>query len=282
MSGTILCTTNTCGNISNLEKKTINMVIFLIPVRHPSSAADYAKTWQLLINSLRNIARQTDDNWHDIVTANKILEIPPNLPLEKLTFLTYNGTAHGHTKTKWNQQEFLRHMRDKASKRMCGVRYAIEHLRPTWYFMMDADDYVANDLVQTIHTFPANCQCFTIDCGVTINSITGEYTLTHGFNQMCGTSIGFSASLIHQHVNNGKSTIGTLLGEHIFSQSGAYVCKRHQLTDRPYAAYIIHDDNHGLYLWGATRLVEQNHIIVSDIDLARLGILGLTSGKNKI
>jgi hypothetical protein len=42
---------------------------------------------------------------------------------------------------------------------------------------------------------------------------------------------------------------------------------------------MIHDDNHGLHLWGAKNLVDTHHQPVSNVDKKRLGILGLTKRK---
>jgi hypothetical protein len=254
------------------------MVVFLIPVRHPNSAIDYNTTWQLLIDSLRNIYRQTDGDWHAIITANKILHMPHDLPLGNITFLTYSGEECGHTLKKWNQQKFLKHNKDKANKRMCGVKYAKENLNPKWYFMMDADDYISNDLVETIHTFPANIKCVTIECGVVVNTMNGVCTLNNDFNRCCGTSIGFKSQFLHLHLHN-RQLMWALLGKHIFCQSGAHMWKRRKLEDKPYATYMIHDDNHGLHLWGAKNLVDTHHQPVSNVDKKRLGILGLTKRK---
>lgn len=251
------------------------MIAFLIPVRHELSVPDYSKTWKLLNHTLASIARQDCDQWCVIVCANKVLPVQAGLPLNKITFLEYKRDYIGRSMMTWSTAEFRQHLLDKAIRRKVAFDYARQHIRPTWCFMADADDYVSTDLASTIlSTTEHHHQMVTVDTGLIVSLSRRCYIQTQEFNDVCGTSVAFRSSLIEANLSKDEP-LTLLLSQHRFSQfeSAFQAYQRHSLQGRPYAAYLQHDDNHGRKLWAHTKFFNDEGVCsITDDVRERFGI----------
>jgi hypothetical protein len=228
------------------------MIIFLIPVRHNDGVKDYNLLWWRLNNTLRSIVLQTDDDWRVVVCANKVLPIFNDIPDDKVIFIEQQRPFIAHTQLKWDAQYFRSHVIDKAMRRQCGVLYSMNmNWKPEWYFMVDADDYLALDLVENLHALPANSLCVGITRGVVLNT-KNEYYVTDNFNEMCGTSFGVRPSLLYDTMNQHDNTNTCVLLGHHQPKYFMRLCKNTQvscLSNKVYAGYLLHEENHGKYLY---------------------------------
>ena len=244
------------------------MIVFLIPVRHEAGVNDYDKIWRLLNYTLTSIAAQDCPDWHVVVCANTVLPIWGSLPSHKITFLEQKRDFLGRTLNAWNFHDFREHLRDKAYRRRCGVVYALEHLRPTWYFMADADDYVSSDLVSTIlDTTEPRHLVTTVNCGLIVNAGKNLYSVTDDFNTMCGTSIAIRTRLVHQSLSS-PLDIGICLGQHKYERYFTDLCQQnehHTLEHIPRAAYLQHEQNHGRKIWNYTKQMDAAMPITDEI-----------------
>jgi hypothetical protein len=229
-------------------------VIFLIPVRHEDGVEDYGDVWQRLISMLRSIANQTVPNWHAMVVANKVLPIPSDLPSRQITFVELQRSFIGCSPAHWDEDEFREHLIDKAVRRHCGVVAAMQQdFKAAWYFMADADDYVANDLVSTIlSTTELHHKIVTLQRGLLLTA-KQEYVELDQFSEHCGTSIAIRSSLIHDNLHN-NNHVGALFGQHSF-QHFEDLCRhseRHVLGQIPRVTHALHTQNYRGNLWDAS------------------------------
>jgi hypothetical protein len=227
-------------------------VVFLIPIRHHNSVQDYSHTWSMLQRTLFSLSSQDCDSWHAVVCGNKILPLDHRLTQSKITCLQYNGKFVGYTVDKWDEEHIKKHIQDKAIKRQCGVMYASEHVFPKWYFMLDADDIVANDLVSSIktRTLPRH-RIIKVNNGLMVRD--WQYYQTDAFNTFCGSSVGCLSSFLNYQISsNHPSNLVTLLGLHNTQKYYDGVCSDEStlcLIDKPYCAYMIHNENHSKNTW---------------------------------
>ena len=228
------------------------MIVFLIPVRHESGVENYEKLWLLLNHTLASVAAQDCDDWHVVVVANKVLPIHASLPSRKITFIEYKRRFQGKALIRWNEEEFQRHIVDKALRRRTGIVWVRQQLSPTWYFMLDADDYVSNDLVSTIvSTTEPKHSMVTVDSGLVVSLRHQTYYATSEFNTMCGSSVALRAPWVHHELEN-EDVIYTLLAQHRhkYFKGILPMYARHSLYGHPRAAYLQHNQNHGRAIWG--------------------------------
>jgi hypothetical protein len=218
------------------------VIVFLIPVKHPQNSFDYKRTWGLLNRTLRSICQQTVDDYRIIVSCNKALPLHPLIPEGKVTVLTIDATPieEGHPSGDWHTPQFDEHIRDKGLKRKHCLDYASMTICPSHYFLMDADDYVAPDLVEQI--LLKDQEMCLLDHGICFSLSTRVYYEIDSFFLNCGSSVAFAADWIYSQPNQIE-----LLG------ATKAVVARHPNPYRistPYmAAYCQHGDNHGLNLW---------------------------------
>ncbi len=254
-----------CLHFHNL--KGVIMITFLIPVRHHLGVVNYPAIWQYLISSLDSLHRQTDCDWKAVVCASEILETP-NYG-DHVHFLRHDGEFFGQTMLNWNYQEFRSHVQDKATRRLCGLRYAMDNDWPTsWYFMMDADDLVANDLVQLLRCIPDIYSLCTIEHGIILDEENGLFLNERNFNQCCGTSVGIRPQIFDRLLRFGDMKIVTsLLGIHEWNNAaGRYYDNkdRYRIKEGVMAAYRLHTQNHGRHLWRAMDRVRREGLSLTD------------------
>lgn len=231
-----------------------SMIVFLIPVRHHEGVKDYEQIWGLLNNTLMSLAAQDCHDWHAIVCASKVLPIASVLPQRKISFLEHVGSRICFNPPKWSQLDVEAHILDKAERRrVCAESCRKRDLRPTWYFIADADDYIANNLVSTIlATTEPRHSVVTLDTGIMLDTHNQSYLTVDNFHNLCGTSIAIHASLVDSVADSDEHS-NTLLGQPRFPRllAGQY-CRypnRHSLSGLPRAAYTLHDQNYGRSLW---------------------------------
>ena len=229
------------------------MIVFLIPVRHEDSVSDYNSTWTMLNYSLTSLAAQDNVQWHAVICANKVLPMWKELPHEKLTFIEHERDYVGKSLSQWDQAEFDQHLLDKTIKRRIAAEYASRTLKPSWYFMMDADDCVSNNLVSSIHMVSQRQYLFiNLAQGLVVDTKTHTYRTATDFNRICGTSVAIRPSLVHHHFNETSNLI-SLLAQHRFEDYHKRFCQyyyqRYAIESRSLAAYVQHDDNYGRAIW---------------------------------
>jgi hypothetical protein len=225
-------------------------VTFLIPVRHQDGVADYPRLWNLLKDTLASVAAQVNLDWHAIVVANKMLPVPNTLPLDKITFISLERQYKGWSPLKFETKDFKKHLIDKAMRRRCGVIHARNAIKPDWFFMVDADDYVSRDLVATIKymTEPQH-KMVVVETGLMVSAARQVYTVTDDFNIVCGTSLGIRADYLYQQMEVNEQRFHTLLSQHHAQYFPMAQREMLRLRGTPYAAYLLHDQNHGVHLW---------------------------------
>jgi len=225
------------------------MIVFLIPVRHHESVKDYEQVWGLLNNTLMSMAAQDCSDWHAMVCTSKKLPVAGALPHRQITFVEHTGNRICHNPPGFSEADIAAQILDMAERRrVCLEECYKKKLSPKWYFMADADDYVASNLVSTIlsSTEPRH-MVVTLDTGIMLDVNTGTYATINNFHQMCGTSIAINASFIHSAREH--DAVNDFLGNptfyHMLAGKHCGYCSRHSLAGIPRAAYVQHDQNYG-------------------------------------
>lgn len=159
---------------------------FLIPVRHPANASDWARLKANLTQTVRSIAGQTNDNWRALIIANEgsdLPALPPRFAVEWVDFppnqLHDKGSSASH-------DDFLDAFRiDKGRRVLKGMLRA----RDSRFFMIvDDDDFVSANIVQYVADH-REANGWTIDRGYVWDDGGTILYRHHHFNHVCGSSL---------------------------------------------------------------------------------------------
>ena len=158
-------------------------IVFVVPVRHHLSVANWHVVKQNLAETLRSIAGQTSDNWECRVVANEGADLPSfpprcsarlvDLPLPSLPDKERNPEAF---------YDAVR--RDKGLRVYEGMR----DVDPMAYVMVvDFDDYVSRR-VAAFAGQRANASGWFLGRGY-VYGMSKHYFIRDRFNHLCGTSL---------------------------------------------------------------------------------------------
>lgn len=251
-------------------------VVFLVPLKHPDNADDYARAWQLLQHTLYSACRQTTDSIRVIVVCNRPLPLDPRLSPEQVIVLTTERppTPDGHPMVAGKDNPvYVMHQTDKAAKRLLAVDYARKHLRPTHYFHLDADDYLADDLAEMLLTRPFSLPMLAVNRGIIFDIQTRRYIAVDVFSNLCGSCMAIRADWLHARLDQDRGAAGVLLGKHGIHMAGEQASIEY-LNDGPlYAAYCQHGDNYARNLWGYAAAANRGALLTPALE-SRFAIPG--------
>lgn len=158
------------------------MFVFVISLRHPKNANNFAHVEKLLSITLQSICGQTDPNFKVIVVCNE----KPNVSFqdERIHYhvVAFDAPSDKKAAALENQPKFL----DKGTKYLAGLLYA-EKFDPKYVCIFDADDWLNKNFVKEINQAP-DYPVWYVNKGYMVNYQTKEYKNISGFNRYCGSS----------------------------------------------------------------------------------------------
>lgn len=162
------------------------MFYFLTTIRHPDNATDYARTLSMLALTLESIShQQTRWPYRLLVVCNRGYK--PELVSELVDYLEVDLPPAGDAR---GQRQALKNTYlDKGCKTAAGLQYLRQH-NPDRVFMIDADDWVHRDLVETLMTAPSD-QFWYVNRGFFVNYAARTAIHKHGLCRYCGSTFAY-------------------------------------------------------------------------------------------
>ncbi|MDA8962005.1 hypothetical protein N9H37_01440, partial [Congregibacter sp.] len=159
------------------------MFYFLAPLRHPNNASNYKQVLGQLELTIRSVcAQKTQHPYKFLVVCNEAPDI--SYDSEKVEFLVVDfppaGTGRG------TEQQLTEVMTDKGAKVAAGLLHLKEE-RPERIFLMDADDWVNNTVVQHVMS-NLQVKFWYANKGLLVNAGTGTYVRKYGVCRYCGST----------------------------------------------------------------------------------------------
>lgn len=190
------------------------ILTFVIPVRHPANAVDWAMLKVRLAQTLRSVSAQDSPGWRGVVVANEGADLPPmpdGWEVVRVAFppnpLYQQGSA--------DKEAFYDAVRlDKGRRVLAGML----HARASDYFMVvDDDDLVSRRLVGHLRANPGAAGWHVRD-GYFWRE--GSHLLyLHGeFSKYCGTSYIVLSDLygLPDSMDNAdEAFVRSMLGSHV-------------------------------------------------------------------
>ncbi len=192
----------------------MNLVTFIIPVRHQENARNWSRLMENLAQTSRSISNQTSSDWRCVIVANEGAELPilpKQFDVVRVTFPpNVLHELEGGTKT-----DFLDAFRvDKGRRVLKGMLHARDSL---FYMIVDDDDFVSSEIVSYVAK-NNDSYGWTIDKGYVWDD-GGHFLFEHDdFNHLCGTSLIIRSELYGLpdcFENASIEWIKTMLGSHI-------------------------------------------------------------------
>lgn len=189
-------------------------LVFVIPVRHPGSVADWPRLKGYLAATLASIAAQTSPNWECVVVANAEADLPalpPNCRVERVDMPL--PVMPDRTRQLEAYYDAVRH--DKGLRIHAGLKGIPEDAH---VMVVDFDDFVHRGLVEFVD---ANRKAagWHVSRGYVWSG--GSWCFAHpAFHRLCGTSHLIRRDLLGRFViADGGLDIPAIkrrLGSHIF------------------------------------------------------------------
>ncbi|NCP63915.1 MAG: hypothetical protein GW763_04845 [Paraglaciecola sp.] len=157
------------------------MFVFLLALKHPDTANDYATVERLLSTTLHSLLGQTSEHFKIVVVCNRVPDIEPKDPRIHFHHVAFppvskvNGKLHPVEK-----------FTDKGSKYLSGLLFA-KQFNPSYVYIVDSDDWVNVDIVK----FFEQCKpapVWYVDAGCFVNLETNEYKKRAGLLRYCGST----------------------------------------------------------------------------------------------
>lgn len=225
------------------------LLTFIIPVRHPENARDWAKLRAVLTETAGSIAAQTMGDWRALVVANHGADLPPlpaGFEIVRVDFPPnrYAQVKDGPKETVYDSFRF-----DKGRRVLAGML----RQRDSRYFMVvDEDDFVTNQLVAHVAKTPT-ANGWEIHRGY-VWTDGGRVLLTQSsFSTLCGTCLIIRSDLYQLPArleDAAAETIKTMFGSHRFI-AGLLTQRNTPLTPLPFPG-AIYRIGHGGTVTGKT------------------------------
>lgn len=215
-------------------------LVFIIPVRHPASVADWSVLQRYLRQTLASIAAQTSSDWDCVVVANAealLPDMPPNcrvirvdLPLPEMPDRKTQLEAYYDT---------VRH--DKGLRIHAGLDGIAKN---SHVMVVDFDDFVHRRVAAFVGEHRSETG-WKISQGYVWSG--GSWCFAQsGFHQMCGTSHIIRRDLLGSFTTiDGGHDIAAIkrrLGSHIFIHKDL-TAEGHPLEDLPFAGAVYRVGN---------------------------------------
>ena len=159
------------------------MFYFITTLRHPKNAKNYQSVIDLLKLTIESVCNQkTDSPYKLLVVCNEIPDI--DVDTNKVEYHVVDFPPPGEGKA---SELLLRDMHfDKGVKIASGLLY-MQQYQPSKVFIIDADDWVNNTIVETVTNHP-DIDFWFADTGYLVNFRDKKYIRKHGLCRYCGTA----------------------------------------------------------------------------------------------
>jgi glycosyltransferase involved in cell wall biosynthesis len=172
------------------------VLVFITSLKHPVNCHSYERVSALLDQTLDSVCAQTDPNFQVVVVCNEVptTRVRPNVHYVTVDFPPPSDLARPET-----GMPAIR--RDRGTKYVIGLLFA-DRFKPDYVMFFDYDDYVANRLVNFVHSQPPGNGWY-FSRGYVYKQ--GSYTLsrTRHFYNGCGTSsiVGYRHISLPKNLN---------------------------------------------------------------------------------
>ena len=189
---------------------------FIVPVRHPANAKNWASLKHHLGQTLNSIASQTHAGWRGLVVANHGADLPPMPPGFEVEWVDFPPNRL-HERGDATKEEFYEAFRlDKGRRVLAGLLRA----RDSAYFMVvDDDDFVSRQLTGFVTAHHGAPGWFFKTGLVWTDGSRGPLYRHPSFASLCGTSHIIRADLYELPASAAAASeayIKQRLGSHIF------------------------------------------------------------------
>lgn len=170
------------------------MFAFVVCIRHPDTAKDYAAVTRLFERAAIAALNQTRSDVCVIAVANRHNAV--QVSDDRLELIDIDMPAPPNTGYEWASA-------DKGAKRLLGAQRALA-MGARHVMMLDADDLVANDLAATIGALCdgkdglASC---IIEKGYVLDMERVRFQRKYGLHRFCGSTVVFARDALEAHFN---------------------------------------------------------------------------------
>lgn len=180
------------------------MFYFLTTIRHPDNATDYARTLSMLALTFESISNQRATTpYRFLIVCNRGHR--PDIVSDNVDFLEVDFPPAGNARG--DHQALKDTYLDKGCKTAAGLQYLSRH-HPDRVFMIDADDWVHRDLVETIAQTPDGTFWY-VDRGFFVNYSARTAIHKHGLCRYCGSTFAYPFSQLMDMAQMPRALIDT-------------------------------------------------------------------------
>jgi hypothetical protein len=201
-------------NARRQTARTLQLLTFIIPVRHHANARDWPQLVDYLRETVGSLERQASGDWRCVIVANEASDLPSFSSRVAIHRVDFPPNPH-HDPGSTDLESFRDAVRlDKGRRVLAGMRAA----GPTDYFMtVDDDDYLSNRVAGFVAQARGEPGWFLRDGYVWTTG--GRLLYRHdNFNRYCGTSHIVRRDLLDLGVGDDEAGIAyvkRMLGSHI-------------------------------------------------------------------
>jgi hypothetical protein len=200
----------------------VQTLTFVIPIRHPQNALDWADLKRKLAETIASIMAQDDSDWRAVIVANRGADLPELPPSFSVAWVDFPPNAHYSLRA--NQPEFVEALRyDKGRRILAGMLFA----PPTNFLMVvDDDDFIHRGLTSFAKSHTEENGWYFKE-GYVWEEGSGIVYLCTNFSQMCGTSHMIRPDLLQLPPSSEEASekyVKEMLGSHVIIDSFLQEC----------------------------------------------------------
>jgi len=192
----------------------MNVVTFIIPVRHQKNARDWGLLKRNLTQTVASIANQSNQDWRGIIVANEGADLPALPDKFSVKWVTFPPNDI-HDRGNATQEDFLDSFRaDKGRRVLAGMLAAGES---RFFMIVDDDDFVSSRIVEYASRNPQE-NGWMIDDGYIWDDGGSLLLRRDQFSHYCGTSLIIRSDLYGLPANAEEASlewIKNMLGSHV-------------------------------------------------------------------
>ena len=227
-----------------------SLLTFIIPIRHPANAKDWAALKANLAQTVESIAAQSDPSWRGFVVANSGADLPPLPSGFSVVHVDFPPNTLHDKGSAPLEQVYQAFRLDKGRRVLAGLIAA----RPQGHVMIvDDDDFVSNRLVSYVAQNPGHNGWF-LRQGYVWSPGNSLVYRDEDFYHMCGTSLIVRADLyaIPARIEDATADyIARMLGSHV-QIAPALAAAGHPLEPLPFPGAVYRIGHPGAHSksWG--------------------------------
>ena len=189
------------------------LITFIIPVRHPANAPDWARLKIRLRQTAWSIAAQTDSSWTAVVVANRSADLP-KLPQKfrvELVDFPPNPMYDLHLHDRQTAYEAVR--LDKGRRVLAGL---LSQPRSRYLMVVDDDDFISRRITAHVKS-QSNSVGWEVKRGWLWQEASPFLLAYNEFSKLCGTSLIVNSEIISlpSDMDGANTYIMDMLGSHL-------------------------------------------------------------------